>query len=259
LLVLVVALPLAIGGERLFLIVVLMTEESEIIASKTATKSISGQSKQVWFVLILLPLAIQLIWLVALAIWRLKSSEPFGVSGTATLVQRWAVVGTEIGGVIWVARWLHKRGRSLAELGLKTEWFGRELLLGVIVGFLLWVGGSAPLWILGFRDIAPLHMLLLTVRSPSRFVKVALIAFCEEVIWRGYAITELHRLYRLSISIIMAVLAFSLFYLSQAVHTHWLLVPWSLYLGGGLSLLYLWRRSLVAPMVAHLVVGCLSG
>jgi membrane protease YdiL (CAAX protease family) len=172
------------------------------------------------------------------------------------------VIGVELGAVLWVTRWLRNREGSLADVGLKVEWFGRELVLGVMAGTLIWFAGSVPSWVLdlvfGYQVPGVQPVFALGVGSPFQILLIAVIAFGEEVLWRGYAITELHRHYRLSVSVFVAVAGYGAFYLSQAVYTEWISVPWALWVGGSLSLLYLWRRSLVAPIIARWIVGYLG-
>jgi membrane protease YdiL (CAAX protease family) len=234
-----------------------MARKSASIASPPAVTA--GQSKRVWFVLILFPFAAELVWRVVFVLWRLTGVPLVDVGEPATSLRMWSVVLVEMVGAAWVLWWWHNQGRSLSDLGLSTEWFGRELLLGLATGFLLWVAWMIPWWILNVLGLRLLPAARVIDHVPSWMAALALMAFGEEVIWRGFAISEFHRCYRLSASLLMAVSVYTLFYVDRAIYDGWPLIPWAVYVGGGLSVLYLWRRSLIAPMVAHFVIGCLSG
>jgi len=216
----------------------------------------AANGRRVWVILVVAPLLWLGLWLAGRTLWPQVSG---GVIGQISQSLRpWVTLVTEISLLMWVALWLRKAGRGLADIGLTADWLGRETLVGLLAGLILWVVAQVPLWLLGFRDMNPASGLRLTVGTPTRLLYVIGVAVCEEVIWRGYAITELHRLYRLSASVVIAVIAFAVFYLGQTVLVDWLTLPLMLYVGGWLSVLYLWRRSLIAPMVAHVVLGGLG-
>jgi membrane protease YdiL (CAAX protease family) len=167
-------------------------------------------------------------------------------------------LAADLGLLAWVMWRLRKDGRNLADIGLTADWLGREAFIGLLIGCGLWVIAQMPVWLLQWLKINIPAAVLPSVGTPVQWLYVIVIALCEEIVWRGYVLTELHRLYRLSISVVMAVAAFAVFHLGEAMVLDWFVLPTSLYVGGWLSVLYLWRRSLIAPIVAHLVMSGLG-
>jgi membrane protease YdiL (CAAX protease family) len=221
-------------------------------------QSPSRRSRHIWVVLLLAPLLWVSLWWVITMLAPQSAGQTVSGERNAEQVRPWITVTTNIGLILWMTFWLWRSDGSLSDIGLKADWLGREALIGVLAGGLLWVVGLAPLWLLGFREWDPVASLVATPSLPIRFIQVSVVAVCEEIIWRGYVMTELHRFYRLSTSVVIAVIAFTTFYLGDAVLFDWLVFPLMLYLGGCLSLLYLWRRSLIAPIVARFVFSGLG-
>jgi membrane protease YdiL (CAAX protease family) len=217
-----------------------------------------ARTRRVWVILIAAPLLWPGLWLMGVALRRRLNVEAMSVAEMLRQFHQWIILAAEIGLFILVVLWLRRAGRRLADIGLKADWLGREAVIGLLAGLSLWALGLAPLWLLGFRELGPTYWVLLVFHQPIRLLYLIVIAVCEEVIWRGYAITELHRLYRLSASVFIAIFGFAAFHLGEAVLFDWLILPLMLYVGGWLSLLYLWRQSLVAPMVAHVVLDLLG-
>jgi membrane protease YdiL (CAAX protease family) len=212
---------------------------------------------RVWVILIAAPLLWLSLWLAGRALWPQLSRGTTGLE-TGQPLRLWVTIVADMGLLVWVVWGLRKDGRGLADLGLTTDWLGREALIGAVIGLGLWAGAQVPLWLLRLMEVGVSYRFLPTVGLPTRWLYVVTVAVCEENIWRGYALTELHRLYRLSASVVMAVMAFATFRLGEVVLVDWLVLPLMLYVGGWLSVLYLWRRSLIAPIVARAVMGGLG-
>jgi len=213
--------------------------------------------RHVWVMLITAPLLWLSLWLVGRALWPQLSHEATDLE-TGQPLRLWVAVVADIGLLLWVVWGLRKNGRGLADIGLTTDWLGREAIIGAVIGLGLWVGAQVPLWLLRLVGVDVSYRFLPVVGLPTHLLYVATVAVCEEIIWRGYAITELHRLYRLSASVVIAVMAFATFRLGEMALIDWLVLPLMLYVGGWLSVLYLWRRSLIAPIVARAVLGGLG-
>lgn len=173
-------------------------------------------------------------------------------------VRPWVRLTADVGLLVWVIWRLRQQKQHLAEIGLTTDWFGREALIGLLVGCGLWLIALMPVWFLRWFNINVPTAALPSIAAPAQWVHVIIIAVCEEIVWRGYVLTELHRLYRLSSSVVIAVLAYTAFRLGEAVALDWFVVPSSLYVGGWLCVVYLWRRSLIAPILAHIALSGLG-
>jgi len=213
---------------------------------------------RVWALLIAAPVLWLGLWLASRALCMRLRGGMAGVEAVSEQLRLWVTLVTELGLLGCIVFWLRKNGRALAAIGLTAGWPGREMLIGALAGLMLGAAALVPLWLLRLGHIVPGEWPLLLVRAPTQLIVAIGIAVCEEVIWRGYALTELHRLYRLSASVVIAVIAFATFYLGQAVLFDWLRLPLMLYVGGWLSVLYLWRRSLIAPIIAHIVLCCIG-
>ena len=154
-----------------------------------------------------------------------------------------------LGIVMWSLR---QGGKRLADIGLVLNRWGREALLGLGLGIVIFVLMSFLIfWVEKFlpsavsREPRPLWGALL-----FGFALLTAFAPIEEIIWRGYAITILRKhLGRTWAAVLIASAAFGLL--------HWwgglALIINSSIAGILFSLLYLWRKNLVAPIVCHFV------
>ncbi len=174
------------------------------------------------------------------------------------LIPPWVTLVADIILLMWVLTCLRSEKRGLTEIGLTTDWLRREAVIGLLVGLGLWIFAQIPGWLLRLIGIDFSYGSWLIADAPTRWFYAIGIGVCEEIIWRGYALTELHRLYRLSVSVVLAVVAFVVFHGGEAVLIHWMILPLMVYVGGWLCALSLWRRSLTAPIVARIVLGGLG-
>lgn len=142
---------------------------------------------------------------------------------------------------------------QLAEIGLPRASPGTLFITAVIVGAAIWAAVALP----GMSDEAlaraPGAMFLPPADTGSRLFWVfmcATAAICEEILWRGVAITQLRKLTgSLWIAVPICALAFAFYHggLAQGpvafgVRTAIALV---------LSALFIWRKSLTSAMLVH--------
>ncbi|MBW3568534.1 CPBP family intramembrane metalloprotease [Candidatus Parcubacteria bacterium] len=141
-----------------------------------------------------------------------------------------------------VVYWLKKDGRSLKDLGLGKPTTRKALALGVLVG-LLWAGGIVA--DLGFKAE---QLLTLDQFKLWGILTGIVIAFSEEVIFRGFLITELKRLkYNVWIQLLVSSLLFAFIHGPTA--------PFAFVLGIILGGLYIFSRYSLTPIiVAHILV-----
>jgi CAAX protease family protein len=159
--------------------------------------------------------------------------------------------------------WLRLRasGVGLAEIGLHTREFGRNVLYG-LGGYLMllpWVIGSALLasWVGSrfFPQVAPpfhpIQAITLGAHSPG--VRLALLVvvsvgapFLEEIFFRGLLYGALRRRFGVAVGVFASAAVFSLLHPQLPLGFLPILV-----LGAGFAMLTEWRQSLVPNMVAH--------
>ncbi|MBI4468541.1 MAG: CPBP family intramembrane metalloprotease [Acidobacteria bacterium] len=207
-----------------------------------------------WFTLIGLSFSLQIVWSVILLVtWRWKGDQFDFISGSATAWQ-WAVLVTNCGLVLLILRWQHQRRIADADLGLDFSRPVSEAVVGLLAGAVIWAAASAPLWLLGARSPEPVAAALGNLRHPESFLLILTAAFCEEIIWRGLALRQAHQRFRLSVSVFMVTVGFTIFHVGDALQQGPLVLPWWAFIGFAMSALYLWRRKLVAAMVAHFLI-----
>jgi membrane protease YdiL (CAAX protease family) len=148
---------------------------------------------------------------------------------------------------------LRRAGMRLSDIGLNAERWGRDTLVGIGAGVVLFVVSGVLMVVI--EPILP-STLSRDPRPPWAAVVYAfalLTAFApiEEIVWRGYAIKSLtQHLRSTGAAVLIASVAFGLM--------HWWGGPAHVVIasivGIAFSGLYLWRRSLVANIVAHFVL-----
>jgi membrane protease YdiL (CAAX protease family) len=171
----------------------------------------------------------------------------FTLTAVATIFRDLALVGL-------VAYFLWRNGESVASLGWRARGVSRE------------VGIGAALFIPVFYFIAGLEVLLKSIGlttpsmpSPSleangrpelvlAFILVVIVAIAEETIFRGYLLLRFEGAgLRPAASIVLSALVFSLghgYEGSAGVVSVGVM-------GAIFAIVYLWRKSLVAPMTMH--------
>lgn len=153
---------------------------------------------------------------------------------------------------------LRREGRTLRDIGWRTDgtgWrgWGRALLLGLLAGLALYLfkelvldsvrallGGRPPtfttLFRFGFR----------AEELPLLAVGTTLVAV-EESVYRGYGLAALDARWGRGRALLAMAVLFGLLHWGNGV----LAVAFTGVLGLGFAALYLWRRDLVVPFVAH--------
>jgi len=150
--------------------------------------------------------------------------------------------------VLWSLR---RAGKGVKDIGLTAVRLPREVLLGVGMGLVFGMASGGLITVLEMflpsgisREPRPLWAALV-----FGFALVTAFAPIEETVWRGYAITSLRPRLGTMGAVAAASAAFGL--------VHWwggvALVVGSTILSFAYSGLYLWRKSLVANIVCHLV------
>ena len=152
------------------------------------------------------------------------------------------------------------RKQSWSTLGLAADRPFVDAGIGVLAaGFimLLMVAGSAFVWVFapelipalqesqrGIREILP------PMNLPTIIGLTAVVAFYEELLFRGFLLTRLRVVTRRWWSAVtIGVLSFAALHFYQGP----LAVLAIVLLSGVLSAVFIWRRSLIAPVTAHFV------
>ncbi len=211
-----------------------------------------------WAVLIGLAFSLQVVWsalLVALWLWRGRNLD---LAGGTALARQWAILVTDCGLVLLILSWQRSADTSLVELGLDFSRAGVEIVIGLVSGIIIWAVAGLPLWVFDIRSPHPIDSALGILGSPSRFLLILVAALCEEIVWRGFVIYQAHLRYRLSVSVMLASVAYAIFNVGAAMEDGPSVLPWMAFVAFSLSAVYLWRRKLTGPMVAHLVIGLLG-
>jgi membrane protease YdiL (CAAX protease family) len=182
-----------------------------------------------------------------------------GLSFVLTAV---ATIFRDLGLVSLILFILWRNGESVERIGWNLHRAGREAALGVAL-FIPFVFGAAllerGLLRAGLsRPATPLPSFL-EARGGSEFllaaVLVAVVALAEETIFRGYLMLRFQSLLRGSArAVLLSSLIFSL---GHGYEGSAGLVTVGV-MGAVFALIYLWRRSLVAPIVMHFLQDFLS-
>jgi len=153
--------------------------------------------------------------------------------------------------VVW--RFLRQRGMGLAEIGFVRRAWKREALIGVVMGIVLIV-------LAGFGAFYVEQILPSTVSRDPRPTWAAIVyglalvtAFAplEEIIWRGYAIRMLEEATRSrAAAVLLAAVGFGVLHWWGGPST----IVMATVMGLAFSALFLWRKTLVACISAHLVL-----
>jgi len=186
------------------------------------------------------------------------------VSGLQPADERWLGIGDSMGlgcgaalGCILIV-WLG-HGR-MATIGFTT----RNLLVDVCLGIATWVGVYiSTLFILIIATLS--HPTLLEQRSAAQeaieesippmsmggIIALCLfVAFYEELVFRGFLLTRLHAIVRRWwAAVLLGALLFGILHVKQG----FVAVGVVTLLGLAMSLLFVWRKSLAAPVAMHLL------
>jgi membrane protease YdiL (CAAX protease family) len=177
------------------------------------------------------------------------------VGGVGFVFTAISVMLRDLALVSLVLFFLWRNGESWDQLGWNFKNAGREAALGIWLFFPMFFGAGLlgqALQAAGFSAPATPLPSFLEARGPGElllaFFLVVLVAVAEETIFRGYLLL---RFRGLKLSIAQAVLLSSaIFSLGHGYEGSAGVVTVGA-LGLVLALVYLWRQSLVAPMVMH--------
>ncbi len=148
-------------------------------------------------------------------------------------------------------------GRPLKSIGMRAPRV-RDILLGIAAGVVI-VAGLALIYYVLFpllhvsesQENQQMNQLI-TTPLWWRFISVVRAAVAEEVLFRGYAIERLQELTgSVKIAATVSCAIFALEHVGQYGWTHLLIAGFA---GAILTALYLWRRNLSGPMIAHFLV-----
>jgi len=175
--------------------------------------------------------------------------------GLGFVVMAWATIGRDLGLVSLIVFFLWRNGEPVGCIGWTLKHGAREAALGValfiglfagtiLVEFLLrWAGVPAP---------ATPRPQFLTARGPAELglalALVVVVAGAEEIIFRGYLIHRLSAVTRRPV--VATLLSGIIFSLGHGYEGAAGLITVGV-MGLGLAFVYLWRRSLLAPIVMH--------
>ncbi len=182
-----------------------------------------------------------------------------GLSFVLTAV---ATIFRDLGLVSLILFFLWRNGENVERIGWNLRRAGREAALGVAL-FVPFVFGAALLergllWAGLSRPATPLPSFL-EARGDAEFllaaVLVAVVALAEETIFRGYLTLRFRALLRSSTRAVL--LSSVIFSLGHGYEGSAGLVTVGV-MGVVFAVIYLWRRSLVAPIVMHFLQDFLS-
>ena len=184
-----------------------------------------------------------------------QGSVSFTLTAVATIVRDLALVS-----LILFFVWRNREG--VTAIGWNFENFLREVILGAFLFVPVFFGAAVLdsfLQSIGFSAPSTPLPTTPTVESFSEtilaIVLVVIVAFAEETIFRGYMILRLEGIFRSPAwAVILSAVIFSLghgYEGSSGVVTVGAI-------GAVFAIVYLWRRSLTAPMVMHFLQDFLS-
>lgn len=222
-------------------------------------------NRRVWLALAAPPLIFLLV-IVAASVYfgATLGADPDAIAAATqtAMPSLLVVVQVSLAGLVFWA--LRAEGLSWRDLGWRLpagQTLARELALGGGLGAALgiaYVFGLAPLMALLQRtlgDYVPPDQLLPTLGSalPPFFVANVLLApLVEEALYRGYALPRLAGRFGPRLGLMLACVFFGLLHWTGGF---WYIVLTGVVAGGLLGGLFTWRRTLLAPLAAHLALN----
>jgi len=219
-------------------------------------------NQKVWQVYLLLIFAPVVLFLATMVtIFILFGFPPANFDNNVLVAHlKFPIMATEWFLVLIVISFLKFKKAEILQLGLHPKKWWLELLIGVVFFFILW--GVVNYLIFPFLRIFKLS------HGPGsgfdiNFSKVGIFisivtsltaAFCEEIVWRGYALKYLSKIHHRSIiALFISSIFFGLF--------HWGYGPSgclsTAIIGGFLGIIVLWRRNLWSVILIHFLVDFL--
>jgi len=175
--------------------------------------------------------------------------------GLGFVITAWATIGRDLGLVALIVFFLWRNAEPVDRIGCTLDNAGREAALGVGLFFLLFAGTALVESLLRWAGVpaavTPMPRFL-TARGPAEITLalalVAVVAAAEEIIFRGYLIHRLSAVTgRPAVAALLSAIVFSLGHGYEGTSG----VITVGVMGMGLASVYLWRRTLVAPIVMH--------
>ena len=184
---------------------------------------------------------------------------------TAGWINVIATGGGALCGVLTVIALVRLGGRPLASIGLRTDRAGREAALGLglmiaTFGVILMGGIVAVLLKPELMDHPSqaqeaLRQNLPDINFPGMVVLMIAVALWEEIIFRGFLLTRLQAVFRRWwLSLLVGTALFASGHIYQGPVAVAVIGGVGLVLGG----LFIWRKSLVGPLVFHVVFNVIN-
>jgi membrane protease YdiL (CAAX protease family) len=173
------------------------------------------------------------------------------------VVSAFSTIAFEVGLVSLVLYFLWRNGESRDRIGWTVKRLWRDLALGIglyIPFHIASAGVSAFVWIVGLSGPLiqpPVYGLTHGLAQLTlAFVLAAVVASAEETVFRGYLILRFASLTgSLPVAVLLSTLLFGIEHAYQGLSS--MIVVGIM--GLVFALIYVWRRSLVAPVVLHLL------
>jgi membrane protease YdiL (CAAX protease family) len=203
-----------------------------------------GRSQQ------LVEVAVFLLLLAPSLIFSAASGIPddanFSVVAGSTIIQDIAFLALALY-FVW------RDGRGLTPIGWTAKHPGKEVLLGVLLFVPFYFGVIAMEHVLQTLGLSapsepPAYLIPSTpAEYPLALVFLVVVAIAEETVFRGYLILRLGAISGRGGAVVLSSLIFALGHGYQGT----LGIAAIAVIGAAFALVYLWRGSLVAPMVMH--------
>ena len=163
-----------------------------------------------------------------------------------------ATIVRDVALVCLVVFFLWRDSEPMAHAGWRWAGYATEVVLGLVIFVPLTFGTGLIDQYLRLIGFSSGNTSFLTPKTPLQFglaaVLVVVVAFAEETIFRGYLILRFANLTRSRVAAV--ILSTAVFTVGHGYEGTAGLVTVAI-LGFVFALVYLWRKSLVAPMVMH--------
>jgi membrane protease YdiL (CAAX protease family) len=223
-----------------------MTTSSHIDGADTRSGPQLGRTGQLFEVSVFLFLIVPSMALSFLAIKQ--GNLGFTITAVATILRDLALVGL-------ILFFLWRNGEAVAQIGwtLRNAW--RDIGLGIVLFVPVFFGANfldRLLQAVGFSAPATPQPSFLTARDPLQFVLafalVVVVAVAEETIFRGYLILRFQAITSsATVAVVLSAVVFSLGHGYEG--TSGVITVGTM--GAVFAAIYLWRKSLVAPITMH--------
>ena len=225
-------------------------------------------SKRVWLGLILPP-AFFLLVIVAASVWvgAQQGGTAEAIAARVSAATPVLILIVQVAMLVLTVGLLRRDRLSWKAIGWAIPSGGsawREVVAGLIPGVtlgILYPTVLAP-WMESAQrslgDYVPAGELLTSLGGsllPFFFANIALAPFVEESLYRGYALGALASRFRTPVAVLLTCVFFGILHWSGGF---WYMVLTGVVAGGVLGGLAAWRRSVVAPFVAHLTLNVLE-